>query len=116
MKNINPTNSSFETLISSGCVYVDKTRYLLYDLIRMDGLYCFCSRPRRFGKSLMISTIEAVFGGRRELFDGLEISKRDYDWKVHPVFRFDFSAADCASADESRIDFTARFPIIPGFM
>ena len=97
MKTIDPTTSSFKKLIEYDNVYVDKTGYV-FDLICGGCTYYFCSRPRRFGKSLMISTIETVFEGRRDLFEGLEISRRDYDWKIHPVFRFDFSSGECSSS------------------
>ncbi|MBF0362116.1 MAG: AAA family ATPase [Oligoflexia bacterium] len=72
---------SFEKLIELNCVYVDKTKYF-YDLIKSGTTY-FLSRPRRFGKSLTISTLEAIFLGRRDLFKGLWIhDQSDYDFKI----------------------------------
>ncbi len=75
---------TFEKIRKNGYVYVDKTEYI-HRLVR-DGGYYFLSRPRRFGKSLLLSTIEAFFEGKRELFEGLAISNYDYNWERHPVF------------------------------
>ena len=91
MKNIVTGESSFEDLILSGCLYVDKTKFL-YNLISKPDKYYFLSRPRRFGKSLTLSTLEAIFKGKRELFKGLYIDSTDYDWKEYPVLHIDFSS------------------------
>ncbi len=72
MKSLNPTNSSFEVLRTSGAVYVDKTGQL-QDMISLDGGYFFLARPRRFGKTLAVSTLESIFRNRRDLFKGLHI-------------------------------------------
>jgi hypothetical protein len=91
MKPITTSIFTFADLIDGGYVYVDKTARL-YDLVRpYKGVY-FLSRPRRFGKSLTISTLEAVFQGRRELFRGLAIDATDYDWKPYPVIRIDLGS------------------------
>ncbi len=90
MKKIETSNSSFEKLITRGNLYVDKTKYL-YNLLSDDGTYYFLSRPRRFGKSLTLSTLEAIFKGKRELFKGLYIDSTDYDWKEYPVIHINFS-------------------------
>jgi hypothetical protein len=91
MKPITTSIFTFEKLVEAGYVYVDKTARL-YDLVRPPyGVY-FLSRPRRFGKSLTISTLEAVFQGRRELFRGLAIDATDYDWKPYPVIRIDLGS------------------------
>ena len=79
----------FETLRQGGYVYVDKTRSI-HRLIT-DNVALFLSRPRRFGKSLLVSTLAAIFQGRRTLFDGLWIADSDYDWPVHPVIHLDMS-------------------------
>ena len=95
----------FPTLRVEGFVYVDKTKYL-YDLITNNRVY-FLSRPRRFGKSLLISTLEAIFQGKKELFKDLWIDSSDYDWKVYPVIRIDMSRTvrtDPESLDSSLID------------
>ena len=75
---------------AGGYVYVDKTAYL-HSLVRQEGNMCFLSRPRRFGKSLTVSTLEAVFQGRRELCKGLAIDALDYDWKKYPIIHIDFT-------------------------
>ncbi len=80
---------TFEKLINDGCLYVDKTRQI-HDLIRTGSVY-FLSRPRRFGKSLLISTLKAIFEGKKELFKGLWIESSDYDWKVYPIIHLSFS-------------------------
>ncbi len=90
MKDIITGNSSFEVLINGGYLYVDKTKYL-YELIKNTGTYYFLSRPRRFGKSLTLSTLEAIFKGKRELFKDLYIDSTNYDWKEYPVIHLDFS-------------------------
>ena len=80
---------TFEKIVEGGYVYVDKTE-LIYKLVNM-GEYYFLSRPRRFGKSLFVSTLEAYFLGRRELFDGLSIANLEKDWAEYPVLYFDFT-------------------------
>ena len=82
-------NSSFSNLRKNGYLYVDKTAYLA-KLIAVQGRMCFFSRPRRFGKTLTVSTLEAIFQGKRELFKGLAIDQTDYDWKTYPVVHIDF--------------------------
>ena len=80
----------FESLRKDGYLYIDKTE-LVYRLAS-EGRYYFLSRPRRFGKSLLISTIKALFQGKRELFKGLAIDqKEDWDWAVHPVLHLDLN-------------------------
>ena len=104
MKKIDTGNSSFEKLIQRENIYIDKTKYL-YNLIKDSGSYYFLSRPRRFGKSLTLSTLEAIFKGKRELFKGLYIETTDYDWKEYPVIHIDFSviAYDHTVALEDKI-------------
>ena len=74
----------FEKIIKGNYVYVDKTA-LIYKLVTEGSIY-FLSRPRRFGKSLLVSTLEAYFQGRKDLFQGLAIDKLEKEWAVHPVF------------------------------
>lgn len=90
MKRIDVGNPSFEKLISNKNIYVDKTKYL-YNLIQSGTTYFFCSRPRRFGKTLTLSTLESLFKGRKDLFENLYISKTDYNWKTYPIVHIDFS-------------------------
>ena len=82
---------SFEDIRRGGYVYVDKTE-LIYKLAAT-GKYYFLSRPRRFGKSLLVSTMEAYFQGKKELFEGLAIESLEKDWVECPVLHFDLSGA-----------------------
>ena len=81
---------NFESLRRDGYFYVDKTAKI-YELART-GRYYFLSRPRRFGKSLLISTLEAYFQGKRELFEGLAIEGLEKEWKDYPVIHLDLNA------------------------
>ena len=78
---------NFEKLRTGGYFYIDKTE-LIYRIIKT-GSYYFLSRPRRFGKSLLISTIEAYFQGKKELFEGLAMEKLEKDWIEHPILHMD---------------------------
>ena len=80
---------SFEKIRLGGYVYVDKTA-LIYQLANT-GSYYFLGRPRRFGKSLLISTLEAYFSGQRELFEGLAIEKLEKDWTKYPILHLDLN-------------------------
>jgi len=89
-KPVQASTYTFRNLIEGGFLYVDKTRFL-YELVHpKTGIY-FLARPRRFGKSLMLSTLEEIFLGNRELFKGLWIDNSDYDWSAYPMIRLDFS-------------------------
>ena len=85
----------FEKLRDENCVYVDKTRFV-HELTRISRPY-FLGRPRRFGKSLFISTLKAYFLGKKELFDGLAISKLEQDWITYPVIYIDFNLGNNSS-------------------
>ena len=86
---------SFEQIREDGFVYVDKTA-LVYDLVTTGKIY-FLSRPRRFGKSLLISTLENYFLGRKELFQGLAIDSLEKEWAAYPVFHLDFNGKNFTS-------------------
>ena len=92
----------FESIRKGGYLYVDKTAYI-YRLINSAKQY-FLSRPRRFGKSLFLSTLRAYFEGKKELFEGLEIAELEKDdpdaWQEYPVFYIDFNR------DEYKSDFS----------
>ena len=88
---------NFEKLRNDGYVYVDKTA-LLYKLVN-NGSYYFLSRPRRFGKSLLISTLESYFSGRKELFKGLAIENLEKDWEEYPILHLDLNTAKYDSTD-----------------
>ena len=83
---------TFEKIREEGYLYIDKTD-LVYSLVNRASPYVFLSRPRRFGKSLLISTLKAYFEGNRELFKGLGIDKREKLWTSYPVVRLDLSTA-----------------------
>ena len=87
---------SFERIIEDGYVYIDKTD-LIYSLTH-DGSIYFLSRPRRFGKSLLVSTLKNYYLGNKELFKGLKIDRLEKDWNVHPVFHVDFNGANFTQA------------------
>ena len=80
---------SFEQLITDGFVYIDKTE-LIYHLVKNGKIYILC-RPRRFGKSLLVSTLKCYFGGKKDLFKGLAIEKLEKEWKQYPIFHIDFN-------------------------
>ena len=85
---------SFDRIIEDGYVYIDKTD-MVYSLAQEGSIY-FLSRPRRFGKSLLVSTLKNYFLGRKELFRGLKIDSLEKDWKVYPVFHMDFNSTNFA--------------------
>ena len=89
MKNLTTSIFDFEKLRSCGYQYIDKTD-IIWQLIDPPGESYFLSRPRRFGKSLLISTLKAIFQGKKELFEGLAIYDKPYDWKAYPVIHLSF--------------------------
>ena len=92
---------TFEKIVNKNMVYVDKTE-LIYELAQKD--YLFLSRPRRFGKSLLISTLQAYFEGRKELFKDLKIEQLEKDWTEYPVVNLSF--AKCKS---KQLDVIVKF-------
>ena len=78
---------TFENIRKEDNLYVDKTGYV-YHMTHTDGKYFFLSRPRRFGKSLLVSTLKSYFEGRKDLFEGLAIEQLEKDWTVYPVLHF----------------------------
>ena len=88
----------FEQIIQDGYVYVDKTD-LVYKLANEGHVY-FLSRPRRFGKSLLVSTLKYYFQGRKDLFKGLAIDSLETEWKEYPVFHLDFNGKNFTSPTE----------------
>ena len=94
MKPIATANYDFESLIKGGCVYVDKTD-MLWKLASSKDAIFFISRPRRFGKSLMLSTFKYLFQGKKKLFKGLKIEKKKWDWsRTYPVIELNMSDYD----------------------
>lgn len=89
---------SFEQIISADYVYIDKTA-LVYDLVHRGKIY-FLSRPRRFGKSLLVSTLKCYFEGKKDLFKGLAIESLEKEWKHYPVFHIDFNGNNFTNPNE----------------
>ena len=83
---------TFSEIIGKNYLYIDKTEYV-YRMTHSASKYMFLSRPRRFGKSLLASTLHCYFEGRKELFKGLAIEKLETEWMSYPVFHFDMSLA-----------------------
>ena len=102
MEKITTDISSFENLRKDGYVYVDKTDLLCRLAADEEGRQFFISRPRRFGKSLMLSTLKCIFEGKRELFKGLKIDKMKYDWKKHPVVMLNMADVVAPTVDKLR--------------
>ena len=100
---------NFQGLREDGYVYVDKTAFV-YQLAQ-SGKYYFLSRPRRFGKSLFLSTLEAYYLGKKELFKGLALERLEKDWKVYPVLHLDLNAAKYTDSEalESILDGHFRY-------
>ncbi|MBQ6473745.1 MAG: ATP-binding protein [Victivallales bacterium] len=99
MKDLTSSVYIFEDLIQGDFLYVDKTEFI-WQLIRpAKGMY-FLARPRRFGKSLTVSTLKALFEGKKELFRGLAIYGKPYDWKTHPVIHLDMANCDIQTPEE----------------
>ena len=91
---------TFEELRTKNYIYVDKTAFV--DSLVRSGKPYFLSRPRRFGKSLFLSTLRSYFEGRKDLFEGLAISKTETEWKEYPVFYFDFNVGDFTTEENFR--------------
>ena len=95
---------NFEKIREGGYLYIDKTD-LIYDLVN-NGVYYFLSRPRRFGKSLLISTLETYFSGKREMFEGLKIAELEKEWMEYPVLHLDLNTERYATPKdlENKLD------------
>ncbi|MDM8526333.1 AAA family ATPase [Desulfococcaceae bacterium HSG8] len=89
----------FKTMIEGNFLYIDKTGYI-WEMVRPPQGFYFLARPRRFGKSLLVSALGYLFEGRRELFGNLEIDKADREWKAHPVIKTDFSTINMTSPEK----------------
>ena len=81
---------TFEEIVRRNLLYIDKTEYI-YRMTHSGGKYFFLSRPRRFGKSLLVSTLKNYFEGKRNLFKGLAIENLEKEWTEYPVLHFDMS-------------------------
>ena len=96
MKRLPLNYSSFRRLIRDGCIYVDKTKYILKML--NEGIYYFLSRPRRFGKSLLVTTLKELFEGEKEFFKGLYIYDK-WNFEKYPVIVIDFNTISKENSD-----------------
>ena len=102
MKPIATDTYNFEQLINDGYIYVDKTAQLYRLANKSIGKQFFLSRPRRFGKSLLVSTFKSLFEGRRELFKDLAIDSLDFEWKKYPVLHLDMGSMQAPNVEEFR--------------
>ena len=100
MRPIATDTNDFPKLRGKGCIYVDKTKFVHRMVSDVGTNLFFISRPRRFGKSLTISVLKALFSGRRELFEGLYIDKTDWKWETFPVIHFEFNDVATTSVEE----------------
>ena len=99
MKPIATNIADFETLRKEGLLYVDKTAHLHRLITKPGSTFFFCARPRRFGKSLSVTTLKSIFLGHREFFDGLAIAKIGYDWKPHAVIHFNWGGVEVSDIE-----------------
>ena len=90
---------TFSDLREGGFTYVDKTGLILQLVNKSIGKQFFCARPRHFGKSLLVTTLQSLFEGRRELFKGLAVDRSDYDWKSYPVLRLDMGSCQADTVE-----------------
>ena len=100
MRPIATNIADFETMRKAGLVYVDKTAHLHRLITTPGSTFFFCARPRRFGKSLSVTTMKSIFLGHREFFDGLAIASTDYDWKKHVVIHLNWGKVDVSNLGE----------------
>jgi hypothetical protein len=101
MKPLSTSIYTFSNLIDGGFLYVDKTP-LIHQLLEPASAQYFLARPRRFGKSLLISTLKAIFQGRRELFKGLWLDSADFEWKTYPVIHLDMGS--CVADTKKKLE------------
>ncbi len=104
MKPIATDTHDFPKLRERGCVYVDKTKFIHRLVTDVCTNLFFISRPRRFGKSLTVSALKALFSGRRELFKGLYIDGTDWKWEKYPIIHFEFNDLTTTSLEEFEKD------------
>ena len=90
---------TFEEVVRRDLLYIDKTEYI-YRMTHGGGKYFFLSRPRRFGKSLLVSTFKSYFEGKKELFKGLAMEKLEKEWAEHPVLHFSMAGGKHMEKDE----------------
>jgi hypothetical protein len=98
----------FPAIRRAGKIYVDKTMYIHRLVTDPNARLFFMSRPRRFGKSLTVSALKALFSGRRELFEGLYIDKTDWQWEIYPIIHFEFNMLTTSSLEEFSLDLSTH--------
>ena len=106
LKNLPVGIQTFEKIVEQDRLYVDKTEYIL-KMLKLSN-YIFLSRPRRFGKSLLVSTLQSYFEGRRDLFKGLYIDSVEQEWTEYPVLRFDMSTAKHQGQEELKQELSGK--------
>ena len=97
---------TFEKVINGDYLYVDKTEYI-WNMVHLSN-YIFLSRPRRFGKSLLVSTLQTYFEGKRELFKGLAMVRLEKEWVEYPVLRFGMSTAKHCNKEELELELSSK--------
>ena len=97
---------TYEKLVDNDCLYIDKTEFIPKMIAHSS--YIFLSRPRRFGKSLLVSTLQAYFEGRKDLFEGTYIGGVEKDWTEYPVLRFDMSTAKHEGPEELKQEISGK--------
>ena len=102
MKNLPIGIQTIQDIITKGYIYVDKTQFALE--LTQTGKHYFLSRPRRFGKSLFVSTLKEIFKGNRALFQGCHIAQSNYDWKPHPVLLLNFGDINNKTPEKLEVD------------
>ena len=101
---------SFSTMIENNYIYIDKTKYMVH--LIDEGRYYFLSRPRRFGKTLLVSTLDELFSGNRYLFKSLYIDSSDYEWKEHPVININFASLSAENPEALKKDLEYTLEVI----
>ena len=98
---------TFEKIRTADLLYIDKTEYI-YRMAQSGGCYFFLSRPRRFGKSLLISTLDSYFSGKKELFKGLAMEKLEQEWTEYPVLHFSMATAKHMDVEDLRSELNLK--------
>lgn len=101
---------TFSEIRRKNYLYIDKTEYM-YRMTHSDSKYLFLSRPRRFGKSLLVSTLHSYFDGQKDLFEGLAIEKLEAEWTQYPVLHFDMSTAKHLNREDLELELSQKLSI-----
>ncbi len=101
---------TFSEIRRKNYLYIDKTEYM-YRMTHSDSKYLFLSRPRRFGKSLLVSTLHSYFDGQKDLFEGLAIERLEAEWTQYPVLHFDMSTAKHLNREDLELELSQKLSI-----